>query len=92
MQGVGAVKGTLATDVVSLAGLTVPEQAFGAVSSESDEFNGYPNSGLLGIAFGTIAQSKRPTFFENLMSEKRVAAPLFSVHFGRNQETGSEVS
>lgn len=88
----GAVKGTLATDVVSIGGLTVGNQAFGAVSSESEDFNSYPNSGLLGMAFGTIAQSKKATIFENLVAEKKLAAPLFSVHLGRNQETGSEVS
>lgn len=57
----------------------------------SDEFNGYPNDGLLGMAFGSIAQSKQPTFFERLLDEKKVAAPLFSVHLERNHPTGSEV-
>lgn len=43
------------------------------------------------MAFGTIAQSKKPTFFENLIEQKKVAAPLFSVHLTRNQASGSEV-
>jgi hypothetical protein len=73
-----------------MAGLTVEDQAFGAVNSESSDFTDYPNDGLLGMAFGTIAQSKKPTFFENLMQEKKLVAPLFSVHLARSQEMGSE--
>src|ERR1700683_102971 len=79
-------------DVVSIGGLAVAAQSFGAVSHESDDFNDAPNDGLIGLAFGTIAQSKKPTFFENLIKEKKVAAPLFSVHLTRNQASGSEVN
>jgi hypothetical protein len=78
--------------VVSIGSLAVAAQTFGAVSYESDDFNDAPNDGLIGLAFGTIAQSKKPTFFENLIEAKKVAAPLFSVHLTRNQASGSEVS
>jgi Eukaryotic aspartyl protease. len=71
--------------------LTVEGQAFGAVSSESNEFNEYPNDGLLGMAFGTIARTRKSTFFENLIHDRKLAAPSFSVHLARNQEIGSEV-
>jgi hypothetical protein len=91
VQGAGEASGTLASDVVSLSGLTVSNQAFGAVSQLSEDFNAYPNSGLLGLAFGTIAQSRKPTFFERLIREKKLAAPLFSVHLARNPVSGSEV-
>ena len=43
------------------------------------------------MAFGTIAQSGSPTFFENLMAQKKVAAGIFSVHLTRGREQGSEV-
>ncbi|KAF9484443.1 acid protease [Pholiota conissans] len=89
--GSGEVSATLAEDVVSIQGLTVQKQAFGAVTSESDDFNGYPNSGLLGLAFSSISASNKPTFFESLIREKQLAAPIFSVHMTRGQETGSEV-
>lgn len=92
VQGEGQVSGTLATDLVSIGSLAISDQAFGAVSRESDDFNDSPNDGLMGLAFGTIAQSKKPTFFENLIQAQKVAAPLFSVHLTRNQASGSEVS
>jgi len=79
------------TDVVALAGLTVPNQAFGAVSARSGEMDRLPNDGLLGMAFGSIAQSRRRPFFENLVAQAKVPAPLFSVHLSRHEESGSSV-
>lgn len=79
------------TDVVSIAGLTITSQAFGSVNSQSDEFGKQPNDGLIGMAFGTIAQSRQPTFFENLIKERKIAFPLFSVHLSRHEEKGSSV-
>lgn len=89
--GTGDASGTLASDVVSVGGLSVQEQAFGAVTQTSDDFGGFPNDGILGMAFGTIAVSKQPPFFERLIAKGALAAPLFSVHLARNQTTGSEV-
>ena len=50
-----------------------------------------PNDGLIGMAFGTIAQSRRSTFFESLIAQRKLAAPLFSVHLSRHEESGSSV-
>ena len=91
LQGSGQVSGTLVTDVVSIGELSVSSQVFGAVNAESADFTDAPNDGLIGLAFGTIAQSHSPTFFENLMAQKRVAAAVFSVHLARDEASGSEV-
>jgi len=91
LKGTGRVSGTIVRDVVSTAGLTVAGQAFGSVNNKSDEFNKQPNDGLIGMAFGTIAQSRQATFFENLIKERKLAAPLFSVHLSRHEERGSSV-
>lgn len=80
----------LANDVVSLAGLTYGNQTFGLADTVSNDFDGYPNSGIMGLAFGTIAVSGSPTVFENLMSTRQVLAPFFSVHMGRGGSPGSE--
>ncbi|KAI9457083.1 acid protease [Lactarius psammicola] len=89
--GTGNVSGRLVMDVVSIAGLTVADQAFGAISARSDDMDRQPNDGLIGMAFGTIAQSRRPTFFESLIAQRKLAAPLFSVHLSRHEESGSSV-
>lgn len=81
----------MSADTVAIGSLSVESQFFGAITRESDDFNDAPNDGLIGLAFGTIAQSKKPTFFENLIESKKVTSPMFSIHLTRNQAVGSEV-
>ncbi|KIJ68155.1 hypothetical protein HYDPIDRAFT_25599 [Hydnomerulius pinastri MD-312] len=90
-QGIGQVSGTVAYDTVSAGSFTVTNQYFGAVSSVSSNFAQAPNSGLAGLAFSTIANDGKPTFFENLMSQGSVEAPLFSVYLTRDEPKGSEI-
>ncbi|KAH9935665.1 aspartic peptidase domain-containing protein [Fomitopsis serialis] len=89
--GAGKVSGSLAQDVVSVGPLSVAQQTFGAVKSETEDFYDAPSDGLLGLAFGSIAQSRQPTFFENLMTSKQVASGAFAVHLQRDQAAGGEV-
>ncbi|KAI0374156.1 acid protease [Pilatotrama ljubarskyi] len=89
--GTGQVSGTLSVDSVAVGQATVPKQTFCAVHKVSDDLDEEPNSGLLGLAFGSIAQSGKSTFFENLLAEKKLAASVFSVHLTRGKERGSEV-
>ncbi|RDB16842.1 Aspartic protease [Hypsizygus marmoreus] len=85
--GSGSASGTQATDTVSMGGLTVPQQAFGAVT-QSTGFNSYPSSGLMGFAFSSIATTKQPTLVENLISSGKIS-PYFSVYMTRKQVAGS---
>ncbi|KAF8554181.1 acid protease [Imleria badia] len=89
VYGSGSVAGTLAEDTVAIGPFKVYNQSFGAVQSVSENFANSPNDGLAGMAFGTIANSHKPTFFENLIPQLR--APLFSVYLTRNQVRGSEI-
>lgn len=75
-----------------MQGLTYQKQYFGRVDSESSEFQSFPNDGLLGMAFSSIAMSGQPTFFENLIKEGVVSQPYFSLYLTRGQTNGSEVS
>ena len=81
----------MSADTVAIGSLSVESQFFGAINRESEDFNDEANDGLIGLAFGTIAQSKKPTFFENLIEAKKVTSPMFSIHLTRNQAVGSEV-
>ncbi|KAG8991856.1 hypothetical protein FRB94_012210 [Tulasnella sp. JGI-2019a] len=89
--GSGSVSGTLAQDRVAIGNLVIDEQYFGAVNQESQDFEDSPNDGLIGMAFSSIASSGQPTFFENLISTNKIAAPLFSVHLTRTQSRGSQL-
>ena len=74
-----------------MQGLSVQNQSFIVVSSESDDFKYEPNDGLIGMGFSSIAQSRSPTFFENLISTRAVAEPMFSLHLTRGLVSESEV-
>ncbi|KAI0769732.1 aspartic peptidase domain-containing protein [Trametes elegans] len=87
----GEASGTLASDTVSVGPLQVTNQTFCAVHKESEDWYAQPQSGLIGLAFGSIAFSGQRTFFENLLIEKKVAASVFSVHLERMKTYGSEV-
>lgn len=89
--GSGSASGTLGHDTVTIAGLTVPDQYFGLVNNASPDFLGTPSSGLIGMAFSSIATSKKPTFFENLMMTNKGLSPLFSVYLTRTS-TGAKGS
>ncbi|KAI0085144.1 aspartic peptidase domain-containing protein [Irpex rosettiformis] len=91
VYGAGRVSGTVARDTVSLGSLSVDQQHFIAVRTESEDFMEYPSSGLLGLAFKSISQMNTPNFFENLLSARKLAAGIFSIHLTRGQEDGSQI-
>ncbi|EJU04292.1 acid protease [Dacryopinax primogenitus] len=77
--GDGYVSGVLAQDTVSVAALAIEHQYFGAVDQIASSFSSYPSSGVLGLGFGAISQTKTNTFFENLVRAQKVPSPLFSI-------------
>jgi hypothetical protein len=105
--GTGSVCGVLSTDKVDINGFRVDGQDFGGVFKKTGVFTATPNNGLLGttftsregsttdirlgLAFGTIATSKLPPFFENLLSLRKVRAPYFGVSLARGKNAGSEL-
>ncbi|KAI0339816.1 acid protease [Trametopsis cervina] len=91
VYGAGRVSGTVSRDAVSLGSLTVQNQTFLSVRTESDDFMDYPSSGLLGLAFQSISRMNTPNFFESLLSERKLPAGIFSMHLTRGVEEGSQV-
>lgn len=88
-DGSGA-QGTLATDTVTVAGLTVKSQTFGAVTSETNGFGG-PNAGLMGLGFPANAESNATPFFINLAQSGSLASNVFSFYMSRGGAGGSEL-
>jgi hypothetical protein len=88
-KGSGSARGMLGQDKVSMNNLEIESQVLGLVNDESDDFIDGANDGLFGLAFGTIAQSRSPTFIENLIKARKIR-PLFSIHLTRGVEKGSE--
>ncbi len=71
--------------------MTVKNQTICAVHEVSDDLNDEDISGILGLAFSIISDTKQPTFFENLLAQEMLPAPVFSVHLTRAHPNGSEV-
>lgn len=77
---------------MTVGSLSVPAQAFGAVTAESSDWNGDDAAGLVGLAFSSISSIGKPTFTENLVAQGQLASPLFAISLRRNQKSGSELS
>jgi hypothetical protein len=80
--GSGMITGENFLDTVGVAGLVA--QKSNVVSLTSAMGFSDPNApALLGMGFSTIAQSEQPTYFENLIAQKKVKRPEFSFFLGR---------
>jgi cathepsin D len=67
---------------MTVAGLTAAKTNIVALTS-AQGFDGLQSSGLIGMAFSTISNAGQPTYFENLIAQKKVAVPEFSFWLGR---------
>ena len=68
--GSGSVKGDLVQDVVSVAGLDVQKQVFGASTEEALAFATSRFDGILGLAFRKISVDHVQTVFNNMVAQK----------------------
>jgi len=78
----------VATDTVTMSGLTVNPQGFGAV--EVSSLSG-PNAGLLGLGFPANSASGATPFFINLAQGGKLASNIFSFFLARHGASGSEL-
>ncbi|KAG8945217.1 hypothetical protein FRC04_001123 [Tulasnella sp. 424] len=83
--------GKVATEKVTVAGLTVFKQGFGAVTKETGNFLDSPSAGLLGLGFPANAESGATPFFINLAQSGSLASNVFSFYMARNGGSGSEL-
>lgn len=90
--GTGNTAGTLARDVVTVAGLSVTNQVFAEANETSSIFDSSGSDGIMGMGFRTIASSDSPTWFENLVDSKALASNVFSVYLQRAYDLTSQSS
>ncbi|KAF8517900.1 aspartic peptidase domain-containing protein [Hysterangium stoloniferum] len=81
--GSGEAAGILAQDIVQMAGFQVPDQVFAICNLVSQNLLNAPVSGLLGLAFQTIATSQAPPFWQTLATGGALSQPLFSFFITR---------
>ncbi|GAA6033451.1 hypothetical protein JCM8097_001403 [Rhodosporidiobolus ruineniae] len=83
--GTGNVAGTTVADDAVIAGLTVKQLMFGAVTEESDDFSdpSVPFDGLMGLALSSLSSQSVPTPIERLASDGLVLSPQMGYKLGR---------
>ncbi|KAG5641425.1 hypothetical protein DXG03_005241 [Asterophora parasitica] len=81
--GSGQASGTLGTDVVQMAGFSVANQTFAVCDTVSDGLLTPPVSGLLGLAFKTIASSGATPFWQALVAGGAWDSPVMAFQLTR---------
>ncbi|OJA13546.1 hypothetical protein AZE42_07326 [Rhizopogon vesiculosus] len=81
--GSGAAAGYVAEETVQMAGFSVQKQGFAVVNSLSSNFNQNPVSGLMGLAWASLASSGQTPFWETLASGGSLDSALFGVQLTR---------
>ncbi|KAF7356632.1 Aspartic peptidase A1 [Mycena venus] len=81
--GSGEARGTLASDTVQMAGFSVSNQVFAVVDQVSSGLLTSPVSGLLGLAWQSIAASGATPFAQTLASGTSWDSPVMSFQLTR---------
>ncbi|KAG0057757.1 hypothetical protein BGZ83_003655 [Gryganskiella cystojenkinii] len=83
------VQGLLGQDQVNVAGLVIHNQTIGLATTESTSFSNDVVDGILGLAYNTITcVAGTLTPMDNLIQQKLIQDPCFSVWLGRATEGG----
>ncbi|XP_029477246.1 pepsin A-like isoform X1 [Oncorhynchus nerka] len=90
--GSGSMTGKLAYDTISVGGISVTQQIFGASETESPFMSYMVADGILGLAFPNLAASGATPIFDSMMTQGLLSQSLFSVYLSRNSAEGSMLS
>ncbi|KAF5376269.1 hypothetical protein D9615_008554 [Tricholomella constricta] len=81
--GSGEVAGQIGRDTVSMGGFTVEQQTFLAVDDLTTGLLDGSVSGILGLAFSTIASTRAIPFWQTLAQDGQLTAPEMSFYMTR---------
>lgn len=81
--GSGEAAGTLGQDIIQMAGFSVSNQTFAVCDTVSSGLLSNPVSGLLGLAFKTIASSGATPFWEALVINGAWDSPVMAFQLTR---------
>ena len=83
LYGSGAVQGVIDADDVSIGGLSAAGHLFAETTKEPGPTWAVARfDGILGFGWPEIAVNDIPPYFNTLMAQGKVAAPVFSFYFG----------
>jgi len=91
--GSGAAEGFLSEDVVTIGGLSVPNQVFAEVTKEPGfAFVAAKFDGIMGLAFQSISVDDVTPVWYNLLADKAVADPVFAFWLSKDSSKDSELT
>jgi cathepsin D len=90
--GSGAVQGTLGSDTVTMGGFTVPSQTFLSVDAMTSGLVDAPVSGLMGLAFDSLASTQATPFWQAVTNNNQLSAPEMSFWLARDANPSSATS
>ncbi|KAG1854828.1 acid protease [Suillus subalutaceus] len=79
----GYAAGTIGQDVVQFAGFTISDQTFGVVTTTATNFLQNPVTGILGLAWQSLAASGAMPFWQALASNGQWSQPLMAFQLTR---------
>lgn len=85
--GTGKVKGMLANDTISFAGLKL-EMTLGIATETSNDFSSYPMDGILGLS--QLKSGNQPNFVETLVAANLLESNVFGVSINRASDGPNE--
>ncbi|KAJ8585196.1 acid protease [Rhizopogon salebrosus TDB-379] len=81
--GAGYAEGYVGQDTVQMAGFSISNQGFTVADAVSQDFLISPVSGLLGLAWNTLAQSGQTPFWQTLAANNAWDSALFAIQLTR---------
>uniref|UniRef100_A0A3Q3JES5 Peptidase A1 domain-containing protein n=1 Tax=Monopterus albus TaxID=43700 RepID=A0A3Q3JES5_MONAL len=88
--GSGHLMGIMSRDTLKIAGLTIKNQEFGeSIYEPGDTFLMARFDGVLGMAYPSLSENLDKPVFDNMMAQKMVDEPVFSLYLSRKTNNGS---
>jgi saccharopepsin len=88
--GTGSVSGNIGSEMLGFGNFKL-KQTFGTATTVSQDFQGSPFDGILGLAYNTISSEKALTPFENLVASKSLSQNILGVFLDHNGGKTSEM-
>ncbi|GAA5830968.1 hypothetical protein JCM3766R1_006192 [Sporobolomyces carnicolor] len=75
-----STQGVVYTDTLTIGGMSITSQSFGAANALTSDFASDPYDGLMGMAFSSISTMGATTVFETLTKQAKLASNQFSFY------------
>lgn len=91
--GTGQIEGEINSDTVSLGNVKIPEQKFGEILiQKGDVFNNGKFSGILGLAYPSMAAYNLTPVFDSIIAGKILKNNIMTFHYSFNENTDGQVT